>query len=172
MTEATVARRAAVAPSAVDDRGTLAARRLAAGGLGVARYGVALVLLWIGVLKFTPAEATGIGALITTSPLLSWMYDVWSVAGASRVIGIAEIVAAALLALRRVSPRAAVAGSALAVATFVTTLSFLLTAPGAWDASGFPTLGGAGQFLIKDLVFLGVSLWSLGDALVAARDAR
>ena len=160
---------AAVAPRALVDPASDAAGRLAAAGLVVARYGVALVLLWIGLLKFTPAEAQGIGPLITTSPLLSWMYDVWSVAAASRAIGVAEIVAAALIALRPLTPRVAAAGSALAVATFATTLSFLATAPGAWDPPGFPMLGGAGQFLIKDVVFLGVSLWSLGDALLAAR---
>ncbi len=49
-----------------------------------------------------------------------------------------------------------------AVGMFSTTLSFLLTTPGVWEASagGFPALSVVpGQFLIKDVVLLGASLW-------------
>jgi uncharacterized membrane protein YkgB len=141
-------------------------------GTRVARYGVAVILLAIGILKFTASEANGIGTLVTTSPLLRWMYAVWSVQGASRVIGIVEIIAALGIASRAFSARAAVVGSALAVATFVVTLSFFLTAPGVWDAAlGFPFLGGTGQFIVKDIVLLGISLWSFGESLASARRA-
>ena len=35
---------------------------------------------------------------------------------------------------------------------------------------GFPAISGpAGQFLIKDVAFLGASVWSLGDSLEGAR---
>ncbi|HEV7763781.1 MAG TPA: DUF417 family protein [Thermoanaerobaculia bacterium] len=139
---------------------------IAHAGLAIARYGVAIVLFEIGLLKFTSAEATGIGALVTSSPLLHWMYAVWSMQGTSNVIGAIEIVAAIGIALRPISARAAAVGSALAVCTFLVTLSFFLTAPGIWDASlGFPFLGGSGQFIVKDVVLLGAALWSLGDAL-------
>jgi uncharacterized membrane protein YkgB len=50
---------------------------------------------------------------------------------------------------------------------FLTTLSFLITTPGVWasSAGGFPALSGApGQFLIKDLALLGISVWTLGQA--------
>ena len=50
-------------------------------------------------------------------------------------------------------------------------LSFLLTTPGVWEPSlgGFPALSAVpGQFLIKDLALLGVSLWSLGEAWQAS----
>jgi len=143
---------------------------IARAGTFVARYGVVVILLAIGLLKFTAAEAEGIRPLVTTSPLLRWMYAVWSVRDASRVIGAIEIVAALGIALRAVSARAAVVGSALAVGTFLITLSFFATAPGVWDAThGFPFLGGSGQFLVKDLVLLGASVWSLGEASSAAR---
>lgn len=139
-------------------------------GAEAARYGVALVLLAIGILKFTPAEAEGIRPLLTSSPLLHWMYAIWSVQGASNVIGSIEIIAAFGILLRRISPWAAVAGSAIAVSTFVVTLSFFATAPGIWDAArGFPWLGGGGQFIVKDIVLLGASIWSLGEAYDAAR---
>lgn len=143
---------------------------LALVGSDIARYGVVIVLLAIGLLKFTSSEATAIGALVTSSPLLRWMYGIWSIRGTSDVIGAIEIAAAVGIALRPISAPAAVAGSALAVGTFLVTLSFFLTAPGVWDAAlGFPFLGGTGQFIVKDVVLLGSSLWSLGDALGARR---
>jgi uncharacterized membrane protein YkgB len=137
-------------------------------GLAVARYGVALVLFAIGLLKFTAAEAAGIGPLVAGSPLLRWMYVVWSMQAASRVIGCVEIAAAIGIVLRRRFASAAAVGSALAVGTFLVTLSFFLTAPGVWDAGlGFPFLGPTGQFIVKDVVLLGASLWSFGEALSA-----
>lgn len=132
-------------------------------GLAVARYGLAIVLVAIGGLKFTAAEAEGVRGLIEHSPLLSWMYALWSVQGASNAIGVVELVTAALIALRPLSSRAAAVGSALAVGTFLTTLSFMLTTPGVWDPH-FPLLGSAGQFLVKDVVLLGAALLSLGEA--------
>lgn len=146
---------------------------IALAGTAIARYGVVIVLLAIGMLKFTAAEAEGIRPLVATSPLLAWMYSIWSVQDASRVIGTIEIIAALGIALRPLSARSAVLGSALAVGTFLVTLSFFLTAPGMWDAMrGFPFLGAGGQFLVKDVVLLGASLWSLGEATSAARRRR
>ena len=74
---------------------------------------------------------------------------------------------ALLIAARPFAPRAAALGSLLAVGMFLTTLSFLVTTPGVWEPSlgGFPALSALpGQFIIKDLALLGISLWSLGEA--------
>ena len=38
------------------------------------RYGLVLVLGWIGAMKFTAYEAAGIQGLVASSPLMSWMY--------------------------------------------------------------------------------------------------
>ena len=50
---------------------------------------------------------------------------------------------------------------------FLTTLSFVLTTPGVLQAGyGFPSLSGfPGQFLVKDVVLLGVAIWTLADSL-------
>jgi uncharacterized membrane protein YkgB len=79
--------------------------RLEAAGIWVSRYGLVVVLLLIGVLKFTPGEAAGIQPLVAHSPLLSWMYGLLSVQGCSNVIGAIEIAIAALMALRARSTR-------------------------------------------------------------------
>jgi len=80
-------------------------------------------------------------------------------------------VLALLIAARPFWPRASAVGSVLAVGMFLTNLSFLVTTPGVWEPSlgGFPALSAIpGQFLIKDLALLGISLWSLGDAWQAS----
>jgi uncharacterized membrane protein YkgB len=63
-------------------------------------------------------------------------------------------------------------GSALAVVLFLGTLSFLITTPGvtATHAGPIPVLSGMpGQFLLKDLVLIGVAIWTLGDSLEARK---
>ena len=71
--------------------------RLETAGILVSRYGLVVVLLLIGVLKFTPGEAAGIQPLVAHSPLMSWMYGLLSVQGVSNVIGTIEIATAALI---------------------------------------------------------------------------
>jgi uncharacterized membrane protein YkgB len=136
----------------------------------VLRYGLVLVLAWIGAMKFTLYEAKGIAPLVSSSPLMSWLYHVLSLRAASNLIGVTEITTAVLIALRPVSARLAVVGSALGVLTFLTTLTFIFSLPG-WEHSlgGFPALSGSGGFLLKDAVLLGASVWSLGEALAAVR---
>jgi uncharacterized membrane protein YkgB len=57
-----------------------------------------------------------------------------------------------------------------AVVTFLLTVTFLLSTPGAAQLKyGFPVLGDAGQFLIKDLVLLGASFWTAAEAHRAAQ---
>jgi len=132
----------------------------------VLRYGLVLIILWFGVFKFTPTEARAIQPLVSNSPLLSWLYRLTDVGGASRVIGLAEIVIGLLIAIRPLSVRASVVGSFGAVAMFVTTLSFLFTTPGMWArVDGLLVPAGGGGFVIKDLLLLGAALWSAGESL-------
>jgi reactive chlorine resistance protein C len=139
-------------------------------GAFVIRYGLVLVLGWIGAMKFTTYEAEGIKTLIQTSPLMSWMYKFLSLQATSNVIGIAELTAAALIAIRPLSAKLSAIGSVLAVFTFLTTLTFLFSLPG-WEKSlgGFPALSGSGGFLLKDTVLLGAALFTLGDSLASEK---
>jgi len=133
------------------------------------RYGLAIVIGWIGMMKFTGYEAHGIEPLVANSPLMSWMYSFLSVQQFSDGLGVIEVSIAILIALRPWSRKATALGSAAAVLMFLTTLTFLFSTPG-WEPSlgGFPALsGGIGQFLIKDVVLLGAALWSMCEALTA-----
>lgn len=151
------------------DSQTGAAWRIESIGLGILRYGLALVIAWIGCMKFTSYEAHGIQPLVTNSPFMGWMYHFWSVRQFSAGLGVVEISIAVLIALRPLSPTACVIGSIGAVLMFLTTLSFLFSTPG-WEPSlgGFPAISGhPGQFLLKDIVLLGAAIRSLGEALSA-----
>src|SRR5262249_36772860 len=79
------------------------AERMEAVGRHSARYGLVLVLLWIGGMKFTAYEAAGISGFVANSPLMSWAYSLFSVQGFSAVLGATEIGIALLIASRPLS---------------------------------------------------------------------
>ncbi|HVI47175.1 MAG TPA: DUF417 family protein [Chitinophaga sp.] len=136
---------------------------LSRSGFYIALYGLVIILLWIGLFKFTPTEAKAIQPLVSNSPLMSWMYSVWNVQQVSNIIGGAEIITALLLALSPWNKKAALAGGLLGSITFISTISFLFTTPGAFhQVDGFWV---PDAFLLKDLVLLGVSMMVAGSSL-------
>jgi uncharacterized membrane protein YkgB len=142
----------------------LSARPFEVLGGGILRYGLVLLLVGIGLLKFTPAEALAIQPWVAHSPFLGWLYAVTSVQGASNLIGVVEITLGALVAVGRWWPRPSALGSLGASGQFLITLSFLVTTPGlSPDAQGF---------LIKDVMLLGAALWTAGESLRAAEARR
>src|ERR1700757_882249 len=105
------------------------AQRLISIGQFASRYGLVIVLLWIGGMKFTAYEAEGIKPLVANSPLMSWAYGIMSVTALSAVLGIIEIALGVLIALRPLWPIVSAIGSLLAAVMFLTTLSFLFSTP-------------------------------------------
>ncbi len=148
----------------------VAAGQIERAGAHLLRYGLALIFLWFGMLKFTGYEAEGIAPLAMHSPILSWAFETLGKQGLSNVIGAIEIAIGVLIALRAWSAKASAIGSIGAAIAFLITLSFLLSTPGVWqEGYGFPFLSGmVGQFLIKDLVLFAASVWTAGEALRAA----
>jgi uncharacterized membrane protein YkgB len=101
------------------------------------RFSLALILLWIGALKFV--DPTPVRMLLSTSlPFLAFNTFVY-------VLGALEILAAFLLFagvwLRYVG--------LICLILFAGTLTIFVIAP---SVTGFPLLTLAGQFLLKDLV--------------------
>jgi uncharacterized membrane protein YkgB len=137
----------------------------------VARYALVIVIAWFGAMKFTYYESHGISPLVANSPFESWIYHIMSISTFGRLLGSFELLAAALLALKPWFPKASILGGLLASLFFLNTLSFMITTPGIGEASagGFPVLSANGQFLVKDIALLGLSLWLLADAIDAAR---
>jgi uncharacterized membrane protein YkgB len=141
-------------------RGTklMQAERLQRTGGEVLRWSLVFLLVFFGALKWTAAEAQAVAPFIDNSPFLAWMGRALGRAGASEAIGIIELTTAVLIAVRRWSPGAALAGGALGTGTFLTTLSFLVTTP---------NLGDGAAFLLKDVTLLGAAVWIAGEAWVS-----
>ncbi len=136
-------------------------------------YGVigslAIIYFWFGGMKFTAYEAEGLIPLVENSPLLSWMYDIFSVRGFSTFLGFVELTIGLLIAGRILSPALSAIGGFLSAGLFTTTVSFMISTPGAIEPSlGFPAISVApGQFLLKDIGLLAASVLVLGHSLSA-----
>jgi len=129
--------------------------------------GQLLVLVWIGLTKFTHYEALGVERLMRSSPLFSWLYHLFDVRSASSLIGVIELLTAALVALWPWRPRWGALGLAMAVVTYTLTVTFLFTTPG-WEAGyGAPVVGSIGQFLLKDLGLMAGALLLLARPAIA-----
>lgn len=115
-------------------------------------FPVILVLLWIGGMKFTLIEAKGIEALVSSSPLMSWMYSFWDIQTTSNLIGIYDIIALILVTLAIFKRQLLVPAVLMSGAVFAVTQSFFLSWPAALASETLLTTGG--HFLIKDLWFI------------------
>jgi uncharacterized membrane protein YkgB len=135
------------------------------------RYGLVVVIGWIGALKFMTYEAHQIQHLVAHSPFLGWLYQFLPVDTFSCLLGAFELSAAVLLAIKPIAPKLSIVGSSLAILLFVFTISFLFTTPGVGEMAGggFPAISLVGEFLLKDVPLLGLSFWTLADALRAAQ---
>jgi reactive chlorine resistance protein C len=131
----------------------------------LALVGVVLPLLFIGGLKFTLFEAEALKPMITGTPWMAWMYPAFGYSGGSRVLGVVEISTALLLIASPRSHRAGIVGGAVAVLIFASTISLMLVLP-IWESQlgGFPALSTVGQFLLKDVALLAISLVVLSDS--------
>jgi len=142
-------------------------------GVLLVRYGLVIILLWVGALKFTAYEAEGIQVFVENSPLLSWLYDVVSVRTFSTLLGLFEITLGLMIATRPFMPKISAVGSLGALLLFLVTLTFVFSTPGVWQPGyGFPYLSpDPGQFLAKDVALAAIAIWTAGEALRATHES-
>ncbi len=111
------------------------------------RYSLAVVLFWIGGLKFSDPSPV-VNLLHASLPFLASPGFVYA-------LGVFEISAAALL----VTGKALRIVSLLVAGQFAgTLLIFVMTPAVTYVESGFPGLSLAGEFLLKDIVLLASTL--------------
>ncbi|OQP42935.1 hypothetical protein A4H97_12345 [Niastella yeongjuensis] len=163
-------------------------------GRNAVRFGIVVVFLWIGALKFTTYEADGIVPFVANSPFMSFFYNhptqykthmnpegaivvanhSWhslnNTYGFSYGLGTFLIILSVLVALHKVFPLASMVGSILVFLMTLGTLSFLVTTPESWvpnigdPAHGFPYLSGRGRLVIKDIVILGGAIITMSES--------
>lgn len=124
-----------------------------------------IVLLWIGIFKFTPGEAMAIKGYVSNSFLMSWLYRITSVQGASNIIGTYEIETAVFLIISFWNKKAGLIGGYLTASIFMGTLSFLLTTLGICKFSGGILI--TDFFVLKDIAFLAIGLQVIGKSKIS-----
>ncbi|CAM3298079.1 MULTISPECIES: reactive chlorine resistance membrane protein RclC [Yersinia] len=166
-------------------------------GLTLIRLSIAIVFIWIGLLKFVPYEADSITPFVANSPLMSFFYEnpteykqymthegelnlvarQWqemnNTYDFSNGLGVVEVLIALLVLANPFSRWLGLIGGLLAFLTPFVTLSFLITTPEAWVPNlgdmhhGFPYLSGAGRLILKDTLMLAGAIMIMADS---ARD--
>jgi uncharacterized membrane protein YkgB len=131
------------------------------------RTALVAFLVYYGCFKLTYFESEAIRPLVTHSPILGWMYDVWDGRVVSAILGGVELLTAALVTTRIWSPFYGLLGSVLACCIFATTLSFLVTTPDVWTVVPqfpLPVPDATASFILKDVFLLGISGMSAFEA--------
>jgi uncharacterized membrane protein YkgB len=138
-------------------------------GIYGAYFALAVIYFWFGGMKFTHYEAVGLVPLVSNSPFLGWVYDIFSADTFSSLLGVLEVSIGTLIAGRLLSPKLSLIGGALSAGLFFTTLSFMFSTPGVIEPGlGFPAISVApGQFLLKDIGLLAASIFVAGHSLMA-----
>jgi reactive chlorine resistance protein C len=123
-------------------------------GMGMLRLGLAVVLVWIGGLKFISYEADSIVPLVANSPFMSFLYHYpapeyrehmnkegqaipanqqWNESNGtypvSYGLGVIIVSLGIMIALYPIWPQVSAVGSFLLILMSLTTLSFLVTTP-------------------------------------------
>ena len=122
----------------------------------IAVFGTVIILLWVGIFKFSPVEAEGIKNYVENHFAMGWMYEVMTVQQVSNSIGIFEIVTGIGLALSFFNKKIGMYAGIASTIIFITTLSFLFTTPDTFKFVGsFPVTD---FFVLKDIPYLAISL--------------
>jgi uncharacterized membrane protein YkgB len=119
--------------------------------------------LWFGYQKWFDYEAQALIPFISNGPLLSWMYPVFGIQGATWFLGVWEWLSGALLFAGFWNKTSGILGAIGSTVTFLGTLTIIPYMPDGWAASagGFPAMTGNVAFLMKDVVLLAASVYLL-----------
>jgi uncharacterized membrane protein YkgB len=133
------------------------------------RASMVIIFLFFGYQKWWAYEAQVLIPYISNGPLISWMYPVFGIRGASWFLGVSEWLICALLFLGFWNKNLGVLGALGSVGTFLSTVTIIPFMPNGWDpAAGFPAMAGNVPFLMKDVVLLAVSFYLLKQDVVRA----
>jgi uncharacterized membrane protein YkgB len=133
----------------------------------VVRASMVIIYFFFGYQKWFPYEAQGLIPFISNGPLISWMYPVFGIQGASWFLGVSEWLFGALLLLGFWNKKLGILGALGSCVTFVMTITIMPFMPDAWNAAagGFPAMQGNEAFLMKDVVLFAVSFYLLKQDL-------
>src|SRR3989454_5685248 len=112
------------------------------------RASMVLVFLFFGSQKWFEYEAQVLIPYISNGPLISWMYPMFGIRGASWFLGVSEWSSAVLLFLGFWYKRLGILGALGSCGAFLGTVTIIPFMPDGWAASagGFPAMAGKGPF--------------------------
>jgi len=138
------------------------------------RASMVIIFLFFGYQKWFEYEAQVLIPYISNGPLISWMYPVFGIRGASTFLGVSEWTFGALIFAGFWNKTAGVLGALGSIATFIGTVTIIPFMPNGWaqSAGGFPAMAGNVPFLMKDVVLLAASVYLLKQDVVRVSAAR
>jgi uncharacterized membrane protein YkgB len=136
----------------------------------VVRGSMVLIYLLFGYQKWFEYEAQTLIPFISNGPLISWMYPIFGIRGASWFLGVSEWVIAALLFWGFWNKNAGILGAIGSCLSMIGTVTIIPFMPDGWAASagGFPAMTGNVPSLMKDVVILAISVYLLKQDVVRA----
>ena len=132
------------------------------------RASMVIMFLFFGYQKWFEYEAQVLIPYISNGPLISWMYPVFGIRGASWFLGVAEWLFGLLLFAGFWNRELGILGAIGSIGTFVMTVTIIPFMPDGWaeSAGGFPAMAGNIPFLMKDVVLLAASVYLLKQDVV------
>src|SRR2546430_11578408 len=115
------------------------------------RASMVLLFLFFGYQKWFEYEAQVLMPYISNGPLISWMYPMFGIRGASWFLGVSEWSSAVLLFLGFWYKRLGSLGALGSCGAFLGTVTIIPFMPDGWAASagGFPAMAGGVAVLLK-----------------------
>src|SRR5215472_588858 len=142
------------------------------------RASMVIIFLFFGYQKWWDYEAQTLIPFISNGPLISWMYPVFGIRGASWFLGVSEWLFGTLIFIGFWNKTLGALGAAGSCLSFIMTITIIPFMPDGWAASagGFPAMTGNVPFLMKDVVLFAASVYLLKQdaarALLAADTER
>ena len=132
------------------------------------RASMVIIFLFFGYQKWFNYEAQALLPYIGHGPLISWMYPVFGIRGATYFLGVAEWLFGALLFAGYWNKRLGILGALGSCFAFIATTTIIPFMPDGWAASagGFPAMTEKVAFLMKDLVLFAVSVYLLRQDVI------
>jgi uncharacterized membrane protein YkgB len=127
------------------------------------RASMVIIFVFFGYQKWFEYEAQVLIPYISNGPLISWMYPVFGIRGASWFLGVSEWLFGALLFLGFWNKKLGILGALGSCVTFIMTVTIIPFMPNGWaeSAGGFPAMVGNVPFLMKDVVLFAASVYLL-----------
>jgi uncharacterized membrane protein YkgB len=134
------------------------------------RASMVIIFLLFGYQKWFEYEAQVLIPYISNGPLISWLYPVFGIRGASWFLGTMEWVFCLLLFWGFWNRQAGIIGALGSCGTYLATVTIIPFMPNGWDvvAGGFPAMSGNVPFLMKDIVLFAASFYLLRQDVVRA----